>query len=194
MGRVSKEQMERNRDSIIKASAKLFRERGLDGVSVNDIMAAVGLTHGGFYGHFSSKDELEALACQRALDEAQAFFSASGIETFDKLVDYYLSAGHRDSAGNGCTVTALASDVLRKPPHDPVRGTYTRGVKTMAAHLAWLQGNTPENEPSDYHLAQLAMMMGALMLARATDGDELSERFLSAAKYYLYETNGNRDK
>lgn len=194
MGRVSKEQMERNRESILKASAELFRERGLDGVSVSDIMAAVGLTHGGFYGHFSSKDELEALACQRAFDEARAFFSASGIATFDQLVDYYLSAGHRDSASNGCTVTALASDVLRKPVEKPVRETYTRGVKAMAAHLASLQGATPDSEPSDCHLAQVAMLTGALMLARATEGDELSGRFLSAAKHYLHETNSNREK
>lgn len=194
MGRVSKEQMERNRDSIINASAELFRERGLDGVSVSDIMAAVGLTHGGFYGHFSSKDELEALACQRAFDDAEAFFSAGDITTFDELVDYYLSAGHRDSAGNGCTVTALASDVLRKPPEKPVRETYTRGVKMMAAHLAALHGGAPDSAPTDCHLAQLATLTGALMLARATEGDELSSRFLSAAKHYLHDTDSNREK
>lgn len=194
MGRVSKEQMERNRERIIKASAELFRERGLDGVSVSDIMTAVGLTHGGFYGHFSSKDELEALACQRAFNDAQASFPASGITTFEKFVDYYLSSGHRDSAGNGCAVTALASDVLRKPAEKPVRETYTRGVKTMAARLAALQGNTPDKEPSDSQLAQLAMMTGALILARATEGDELSGRFLSAAKAYLHETDSHCEK
>ncbi|MDX6916298.1 TetR/AcrR family transcriptional regulator [Pectobacterium carotovorum] len=188
MGRVSKEQMERNRDSIIKTSAELFRERGLDGVSVNDIMAAVGLTHGGFYGHFNSKDELEALACQRAFDDVSTSFSASGIATFHELVDYYLSSSHRDSAGNGCAVTALASDVLRKPPEKPVRETYKMGVRNMASRLAAIQGAEPDDAPSDQQLAQLAMLTGALILARATEGDELSERFLSAARRYLHET------
>lgn len=189
MGRVSKEQMERNRDNIIKRSAELFRERGLDGVSVNDIMSAVGLTHGGFYGHFSSKDELEALACQQAFDEVGTSFSASGIATFDEFVDYYLSSGHRDSTGNGCAVTALASDVLRKPLEKPVRETYRAGVRKMVAKLAAIQGDETGDPPSELELAQLAMLTGALMLARATEGDELSERFLGAAKNYLHESH-----
>ncbi|HAT2828775.1 TPA: TetR/AcrR family transcriptional regulator [Klebsiella oxytoca] len=192
MGRVSKEQMERNRESIINASAELFRERGLDGVSVSDIMAAVGLTHGGFYGHFSSKDELEAHACQRAFDDTQALFSTSGIATFDELINYYLSEEHRDNIGNGCTVSALASDVLRKPQDKSVREVYTRGVKMMATYIASLQGEPSDNSLPDYHLVQMAVLAGALMLARATAGDELSGRFLVAAKNYLHDKNGNR--
>lgn len=188
MGRVSKEQMERNRDNIIKTSAELFRERGLDGVSVNDIMAAVGMTHGGFYGHFDSKDELEALACQQAFDDISRAFSASGIATFKAFVDHYLTSGHRDSVGNGCPVTALASDVLRKSPEKPVRETYRAGVRNMASRLASIQGTESGEAPSDQQLVQLAMLTGALMLARATEGDELSERFLSAARDYLRET------
>ncbi len=187
MGRVSKEQMERNRDNIIKTSAELFRERGLDGVSVNDIMAAVGLTHGGFYGHFSSKDELEGLACQRAFDDVNISLITSGITSFEEFVDYYLSSGHRDSAGNGCAITALASDVLRKPPEKPVRDVYRDGVRKMASQLGAIQGAEPGDAPSDRQLAQLAMLTGALILARATEGDELSERFLAAAKNCLHE-------
>lgn len=187
MGRVSKEQMERNRENIIKASSELFRERGLDGVSVSDIMAAVGLTHGGFYGHFSCKDELEAAACQQAFDNANKLFAASGITTFDDLLNHYLSPEHRDNVGNGCTVTALVSDVLRKSPEKPVREVYTQGVKKMAARLAAIQGNEQNSAPSDVQLAQLAMMTGALMLSRATEGDEISGRILSAAKDFLLE-------
>lgn len=189
MGRVSKEQMDRNRDNIIKTSAELFRKHGLDGVSVNDIMAAVGLTHGGFYGHFSSKDELEAVACQRAFDDVSTSFSKSGITTFDEFVDYYLSADHRDSAGNGCAVTALASDVQRKPPEKQVREVYREGVRKMASKLATIQGAQPGDTPSDQQLAQLAMLIGALILSRATEGDELSERFLTATKNCLHEEN-----
>lgn len=185
MGRVSKEQMERNRDNIIKASAELFRERGLDGVSVNDVMTTVGLTHGGFYGQFSSKDELEALACQRAFDDVSDAFSLSGITTFNGLLDSYLSVEHRDNAGHGCTVTALASDVQRKPLEKQVRQTYIDGLKKMATQLAAIQKNDPDCEPSDIHLVQLATMTGALILSRATMGDELSERFLNAVREHL---------
>lgn len=194
MGRVSKEQMERNRDNIIKTSAELFRERGLDGVSVNDIMAAVGLTHGGFYGHFNSKDELEAVACQRAFDDVSTSFSTSGITTFEEFVDYYLSSGHRDSAGNGCAVTALASDVLRKPPEKPVRDVYRDGVRKMASQLAAIQGAEQGEEPSDQQLVQLALLTGALILARATEGDELSERFLAATKKCLHEEKNRNNR
>ncbi|MHB2095880.1 TetR/AcrR family transcriptional regulator [Pantoea dispersa] len=182
MGRVSKEKMELNRKKIIKTSADLFRERGLDGVSVNDVMGAVGLTHGGFYGHFSSKDELESLACQRAFDEADQMILDNNIDTFEKIVEYYLSASHRDSINTGCTVTALATDVLRKDPSKPVRETYTAGVKRMAQILAEVKDNNPSRPPSSRHLAQLALLTGALMLSRATAGDNISERFLQAAK------------
>lgn len=190
MGRVSKEQMEQNRENIIKTSSELFRERGLDGVSLNDIMAAVGLTHGGFYGHFRSKDELEAVACQRAFDDSRESFSASGITTFDEFVDYYLSADHRNNMGSGCTVSALVSDVLRKPPEKPVREIYNNGVKMMAEQMAAIQGNAPDSTPTDCNLAQLSLITGALMLSRATEGDELSERFLKAARNYLNKSVG----
>ncbi|AVJ17787.1 MULTISPECIES: TetR/AcrR family transcriptional regulator [Serratia] len=188
MGRVSKEQMEHNRKNIIKASSELFRQRGLDGVSVNDIMSAVGLTHGGFYGHFSSKDELEALACRQAFDDTDAFLDQGDMGSFAQLVEYYLSTEHRDNTRSGCTVSALASDVLRKDREKPVRETYKAGVKKMAERLAAIEEDKPDTAPADKHLTQLALMAGALMLARATEGDEISERFLSAAKTALLGT------
>jgi TetR/AcrR family transcriptional repressor of nem operon len=183
MGRVSKEQMLRKRNDIISVSSELFRERGLEGVSVSDIMAAMGLTHGGFYGHFSSKDELEALACKRALDDASKQLFAKGVTTSDDLVDYYLSAG------TGGTVAALASDVMRKPPEKPVRQAYIAGVKRLAEQLASLQKTGQDHLPEDGHLAQLAMMTGALILARATEGDEISVRFLTAVRKCLHSSS-----
>lgn len=188
MGRVSKEQMEHNRKNIIKASSELFRERGLDAVSVNDIMSTVGLTHGGFYGHFDSKDELEALACRQAFDDTDTFLDQCDMDSFPQLVEHYLSTEHRDNISHGCAVTALASDVLRKGCEKPVRETYKAGVRKMTERLAVIAENDPEAAPADKHLTQLALMAGALMLARATEGDEISERFLSAAKAALLGT------
>lgn len=76
MARVSKQQMEHNREAIIQVSSTLFREHGLNGVSLNDLMAAAGLTHGGFYGHFASKDELAAIAGRKAIENLQCPLAA----------------------------------------------------------------------------------------------------------------------
>lgn len=188
-GRVSREQSELNRNSIIATSALLFRERGLDGVSVKDIMSAAGLTHGGFYGHFSSKDALEAIACERAFEESRVAMTESGVSDFSQLVEHYLSPDHRDAPASGCAVAALASDVQRKGEDKPVHEVYISGVKKMAENIKNLQNTTPDADIDDRHLMQLALMTGALMLARATSGDEISERFLTAAKKTLLERN-----
>lgn len=184
-GRVSREQSELNRSSIIATSAQLFRERGLDGVSVKDIMSAAGLTHGGFYGHFSSKDVLEALACEQAFAESRAAMAERDTDDFSQLVEYYLSPAHRDSPGSGCAVAALANDVQRKGQDKPVHETYVSGVRNMAEHIKNLQNSVPDSDLDDRHLMQFALMTGALMLARATRGDDISERFLAAAKAAL---------
>lgn len=192
-GRVSREQSDLNRNSIIATSAQLFRERGLDGVSLKDIMSAAGLTHGGFYGHFSSKDALEALACEQAFEESRTTMFRSGISDFSQLVEHYLSPDHRDSPASGCAVAALASDVQRKGADKPVHETYISGVKAMAEHIKNMQESRPDDAQDDRHLMQFALMTGALMLARATHGDDISERFLTAAKAALLE-NGKTDE
>lgn len=190
-GRVSREQSELNRSSIIATSALLFRERGLDGVSVKDIMSAAGLTHGGFYGHFSSKDALEAIACERAFEESRVAMIESGISNFSQLVEYYLSPSHRDAPASGCAVAALATDVQRKGEDKPVHEAYISGVRRMAENIKNLQNSAPDADINDRHLMQFALMTGALMLARATSGDDISERFLTAAKKALLEIDGN---
>ena len=108
MPRVSREQTDKNRLLIEAASARLFKEHGFDGVSVADIMASAGLTHGGFYGHFESKDELAALACAKAFEESAARWRSLGKDGADEaaLLDasakHYLSAKQRDQPGLGC--------------------------------------------------------------------------------------------
>ena len=116
--RVSREQMAENRERILETAATLFRERGFDGVGVADVMKAVGLTHGGFYGHFSSKDDLAAQALGRAfgnanqwLEEAKAAEPAAPLQG---IAGRYLSPLHRDDPGHGCPVAALGSDIARQ--------------------------------------------------------------------------------
>lgn len=126
---------------------------------------------------------LLSIACKRALDDASKQLFAKGVTTCDDLVDYYLSAG------TGGTVAALASDVMRKSPEKPVRQAYIAGVKRLAEQLAPLQKTGQDHLPEDGHLAQLAMMTGALILARSTEGDEISVRFLTAVRKCLYSSS-----
>lgn len=189
MARVSKQQMERNREAIERVSSQLFRERGLNGVSVNDLMAAVGLTHGGFYGHFASKDELAAVASRRAAEESDQRWEAQsgqpGKHTLQTLVDNYLDVKHRDCPAEGCMVTALASDVAREGADKPVHQAYLSGAKSMLARLESLSPSEDEQQRHQQALVQMAMLVGAVTLARATRGDELSEQFLDAARQAL---------
>src|SRR4051794_32025798 len=135
--KVSREQATENRGRIVQVAAKLFRERGFDGIGVADLMKAAGLTHGGFYGHFASKEDLAAEACKRALDESLEKWSAAiekaPGEAFSKIVNSYLSEDHRDGTGNGCLVAALGSDLGRQAP--PIRRVTTEGIRALVGQL-----------------------------------------------------------
>jgi TetR/AcrR family transcriptional repressor of nem operon len=191
MPRVSREQTDKNRQLIEAASVHLFKERGLNGVSVADIMANAGLTHGGFYGHFESKDELAAIACERAFGESAARWKAlfkgdTDEQAFvDALAKHYLSTTQRDQPGNGCPAIGLAADVSREDPTKPVRGVYARGVKSMLGVLTSFAGPRPSKKASQRAIARLSMLVGAVTLARAMRGDPLSDEILAAAREYL---------
>ncbi|MGM3173069.1 TetR/AcrR family transcriptional regulator [Dickeya lacustris] len=189
MARVSKQQMERNREEIIHVSSQLFRERGLNGVSVNDLMAAAGLTHGGFYGHFASKDELVAIASRKTFEDVntqwQAISQQPGKNTLSTLLDVYLSARHRDDVKDGCAITALAGDVARESAEKPIREVYLNGVKDMLNRLESLSDKHDDEQRQQQVLTQTALLVGALMLSRATAGDPLSDAFIIAAKTAL---------
>jgi len=194
MPRVSREQADKNRAAIEAASSRLFRERGLDGVTVADLMAAAGLTHGGFYGHFESKDALAALACEQAFDEAAGRWTAQGDKhgktgARTAIHDGYLNAAHRDNPGKGCPAVALAADVARHDENSAVRDAYVAGVKQLLAALAAVQDETGPAARRTA-MAQLATMVGALTLARATRGDAVSGQILSAAREFLAQADG----
>ena len=187
MAKVSREQAAAHRQAIAEASARLFREHGLNGISVSNLMAEVGLTHGGFYGHFASKDELATIACQRAFEESalkwQTRFQDWGPEAdqFARYVASYLSADHRERAGQGCTAVALAADVAREPDGKPVRDAFLKGLEGMIERLMAVTGERSAHGDRDVALAQLATLVGALTLARATRGSPLSDDILAAS-------------
>lgn len=196
MPRVSQQQTDQNRIAIEKASARLFREKGLNGVSVAEVMGAAGLTHGGFYGHFSSKEGLAAVACEKAFQSAGVRWNQRFAELPDAAarrrayVEGYLSPATRDRPGSACPAAALAGDVARLAPDAPVRPVFTVGVKSMLARLASVQTHASTARPdSRQAMADLALMVGALVLARATKGDALSDDFLASAKAVLLRSN-----
>src|ERR1700754_1645301 len=114
MGRVSRRQAQANRAAVVAASSRLFRERGIDGVSVPELTGAAGLTHGGFYRQFASKDALAALACTAGFEGLLAGLpEAPRPGDLRAFLDSYLSPGHRAGPADGCPTTAFASDVTR---------------------------------------------------------------------------------
>jgi TetR/AcrR family transcriptional repressor of nem operon len=194
MARVSQAQAQQNRDRVIDEAARLFRERGVQGVSVADLMAAAGLTHGGFYKRFASKEALVAEAVSRAFGELGERLAALDERhpgdhpaARRELLDFYLSAEHRDHAGRGCPATAFGGDLAREAPGSPAREPYADGVRGFAR---WMADDADEDtegreDKTDEDLLAVATMAGALMLARATAGTDLSDRILTAARRSL---------
>lgn len=175
--RVSREKAAGNRARIVEAAARLFREHGFDGVGVDAIMKEAGLTHGGFYGHFRSKDDLAAEAVTRAL--------ASGTENLSRYADLgdfvkaYLSERHCTDRGGGCALASLGADVAREGKG--VRRALTDYVTTRLIWLARLFKGTQASR-RQRAIATLSGLVGALTLARAVDDPELSKEILSAAR------------
>lgn len=181
MGRASKKDAERHRREIVNAASRLFRERGLDGVSVSELMAAAGMTHGGFYRHFESKEALEALALAAAVDQAVghiAGLASDSASPAKEVIEDYLSERHRNESADGCPLAALAADVGRTSPHSPVRAALTRGAQAYASQLETLDDRADRQAA----LTQLCTMVGALILARATQDDPISSEILNAAR------------
>ncbi len=175
MPRVSKEQAKINRQRVVEVAAGLFRERGLHGVGVVDIMAAAGMTHGGFYGQFANKDALAAEAFDVALAEENR-------GTTNTVVANYLSLGHVKSPGRGCPLAALANDVSREAPDSLVLARFTRGVEGLAALIAGLTPKASKERRRRRALATTATLVGAVVLARAVDDEELANELLQAAQ------------
>ncbi|MFD7409453.1 TetR/AcrR family transcriptional regulator [Streptomyces sp. NPDC059866] len=179
MGRVSQAQAQENRQRVVATAARLFREKGT-GISVADVMQAAGLTHGGFYKQFASKDALVGEATARAFAELEGRRTQAGDEhggqrnaARQALIDWYLSAGHRDDAADGCPSAGLAVDMARDAGDSAAHRVYADGVRDFAEWLAV--------EGEDDGLVRLATMVGALLLARATHGSPLSDKILHAA-------------
>jgi TetR/AcrR family transcriptional repressor of nem operon len=189
--RVSRKQADHNKTAITEAAARLFREHGVDGVSVAELMAAAGLTHGGFYGHFESKEELAGEACRWAFRRSVERWKTRIADKHDRkaaraaLTDGYLSAQSRSGPDGSCPATSLASDVARKSIGAPIRGAYAEGVEELLKILASVQDTGVPSSDREAALADFATMVGGLILAKATRGESISDEFLTAARRRL---------
>jgi TetR/AcrR family transcriptional repressor of nem operon len=168
--RRSREEAARTRRRAVAAASRLFRERGIESVSLGDVMAKLKMTAGGFYRHFESKQALAAEACAAA-------FTSSGLagdpaRSDDAMLRRYLSKAHRDAPASGCPLPALASDMARQPA--AVRRAYTEGVRDAVRRI---RAAAPAADPTA-HLALLAGMVGAVAISRAVNDEKLSEAVL----------------
>ena len=182
--RVSREQAAYNRERIVEAAARLFRERGFDGIGVADLMKEAGLTHGGFYGHFSSKDDLIAEASTRALARSLAIWGKLAERAHDDplsaIAGAYLTSRHRDDPGTGCFLAALGPDVSRQGP--AVRRAVTHHVRSAFELLTKLVRGKSKAARRQKAISMYATLVGAMVMARAVDDRVLSQEILDAGR------------
>lgn len=169
---------------ILEQASVLFRERGFSGVSVSEIMKATGLTHGAFYNHFESKEDLIARSIEDTSVKALGAMreAANAGQSTDQFVDVYLSERHRDNRGNGCMMAALANEIAREPAAQSV---FTRHVEAMVENFAEPLAKAKKKNARRHAIHMLSSIVGAIVLARAIDDPELSEEIIRETRAAL---------
>ncbi|MHC2301835.1 TetR/AcrR family transcriptional regulator [Rhizobium mongolense] len=181
--KISRGQMAENRHRILEIASRLFREKGFEAVGVAEVMKAAGLTHGSFYGHFSSKDDLIVQALTQALGERNGATLALGA-----YMEEYLSPRHRDNRAGGCPISGLAADTLRQTPE--ARAAITEGVR---AQIDWMSEKVEGPEDADRRrraIASWSAMVGATILARAMVDPILSKEILTETLAWIHNGPG----
>lgn len=180
--RASRAEMDKSHQRIVENASRLMRQNGIETTSVNDVMTAAGLTHGGFYRHFESKDALVKAALEAAFTEAlQTIEETWTMEGSKDYFFHYLSQGHVSHPELGCPVSALGVDVSRAAP--AVKETFTEGFNRVIDRLAESgKGTFEENRQAA--LVQFATLAGAVLIARATE-PEAGQEVLSACRQAL---------
>jgi len=181
--RVSRIQAEENRQTVINVASRLFRERGFDGIGLKDLMKGAGLTQGGFYKQFASKEDLAVQASRRAFESASRRWSAAveanPEDPLGAVLAFYLSMDHCEEKMDGCPIVALGSDAARQSSE--VKASFEAGIKAHLEILGRLIGETDGEEPNGKAMAILSTMVGAVVLSRVVNDEGLSKRFLQAA-------------
>jgi TetR/AcrR family transcriptional repressor of nem operon len=186
--RKSKQEAAVTRQRIIKAAAAAIRKNGIAGTGLSDLMASAGLTHGGFYRHFDSKDQIVAEAFTAAAESLAEQLAASasrkspqrGLKT---IVEKYLSAAHRDEPANGCPVAALGSEIARGG--ERTRAAATHALLKFVEIIASQFDKTPPDVARRRAWIAAATMIGALTISRIVTDSELSAGILRETEKQL---------
>ncbi|MES2105030.1 MAG: TetR/AcrR family transcriptional regulator [Pseudomonadota bacterium] len=178
----SKADKAKSHERIVRVAASRFRETGVDGIGVADLMKDAGLTHGGFYRHFDSREELVAEAVECALqDGGEAVAAVARIKQapLAAVIDAYLSMVHRDNLAASCAVTTMAADVARS--NERARSAYTQQVGVYLDLLTTLIPGDKEKTRRVKAIAALSALVGAVSMARAVNDEKLSREILKSA-------------
>lgn len=191
--RYDTEHKQKTRALVLQAAARAIRTDGPDRVAVAGIMAEAGLTHGGFYAHFKSKDELVAAAIGQMFEQARTRLDheTAGRDLVEGLcayIDFYLSKKHRDARGFGCPMAALSSDVPRLA--EPAREQFALGVQQSAARLGEKLAALGHAAADAEARSMLAELIGALSLARIESNAKRSDAILAASRTRLKQRLG----
>jgi TetR/AcrR family transcriptional repressor of nem operon len=160
-------------ERIVKEASRLFRERGFENVTVGEVMKAAGLTHGAFYAHFDSKQELQeaAVAYGQELSAGRARSHGATKKGRQAYADRYLSPRHRDNPSDGCTMAALGQEVARSTPE--LKAAFEQGFEEI---LSALGGDRKEA------IFETAALLGGVVLARAVQDPQLSDEILESVR------------
>jgi TetR/AcrR family transcriptional regulator, transcriptional repressor for nem operon len=188
------------RERIVEAARRLFNKRGFSDVSIDEIMSAAGLTRGGFYNHFKTKDELyaetlNAFTCTNPTEnwgEAEVDFNKHGVELARQMVTGYVSQHHLSDIENQCPLIALPSDVARAGP--AARAAYGKVFRSMAGIFEANAPDMPNVSARQQGLAIAAACVGAMILARTVDDPSLAEDVCESAKALIFDvTNWDQE-
>ena len=186
--RKSKQEAAATRARIVRSGASEFRENGISGTGLNDLMAAAGLTHGGFYRHFELKDQVVAEACSVAFAElaerlAAAVSGRSDCSGFEALVAEYLSPRHRDNPADGCPFAALGSEIARS--NDELRTAATEGFMKLVDVVAGQFKRTRPDLAKQRAAVAMSTMIGALIMSRIVTDPDMSTAILQQTSKVL---------
>jgi TetR/AcrR family transcriptional repressor of nem operon len=182
--RISREKVAENRERLIQVATDQFREHGIDGIGVADLMKEAGMSLGSFYGYFDSKEHLVSECCAHAIADVKgkitSAFSRSLTNPVEKTVDEYLSTAHRDELAKGCGLAALGSEFAHKT--EAVHAAATPELISLFDEMARSLPGSSRKKKRDHSIAMMASLMGGLILSRMTDDAKLSQDILEAVK------------
>ncbi|CAN1512307.1 DNA-binding HTH domain, TetR-type [Paracoccaceae bacterium] len=174
--RITKEKCQKNHARVVAMASELFRERGFDGVGVANLMEKAGLTHGGFYNHFASKEALIAEAAAKGFADTSERYAGYGV---GEVIDAYISRAHRDERGQGCPAAALSGEAARLPEN--TRAPFGEGIAGLVLAFEGSLAGQPNSRARAISL--LAQPVGAVVLSRACpDASALADEVLDTCR------------